>query len=113
MPQRFRQPAAYAKPISYDGETGTLRALLRDAQCIVGGDTGPLHLAVALGTPAVALFGPTDPMRNGPYPPGEIVLRSSRAVTTYGRSDVTDSSLLDLFVADVFDAVKQRLEPRA
>lgn len=102
-----------AKPISYDGETGTLRALLRDAQCIVGGDTGPLHLAVALGTPAVALFGPTDPMRNGPYPPGEIVLRSSRAVTTYGRSDVTDSSLLDLFVADVFDAVKQRLEPRA
>ena len=42
-------------------------ALLRFATCIVGGDTGPLHLAVALGTPAVALFGPTDPARNGPY----------------------------------------------
>jgi ADP-heptose:LPS heptosyltransferase len=101
-----------SKSISYDGEMGTLRALLRDAQCIVGGDTGPLHLAVALGTPAVALFGPTDPARNGPYPAGEIVLRSSRAVTTYGRSNITDSSLLDLLVADVFDAVKWRLEPR-
>ena len=101
-----------AKPISYDGEMGTLRALLRDAQCIVGGDTGPLHLAVALGTPAVALFGPTDPARNGPYPPGEIVLRSPNAVTTYGRSDATDPSLLDLSVDAVFEALKQRLGVR-
>jgi len=75
----------------------------------VGGDTGPLHLAVALGTPAVALFGPTDPARNGPYPPGEIVLRSPNAVTTYGRSNMTDPSLLELSVETVFAAVKQRL----
>ncbi len=101
-----------AKPISYDGELGPLTALLRDAQCIVGGDTGPLHLAVALGTPAVALFGPTDPARNGPYPPGEIVLRSLKAVTTYGRSDTTDPSLLELSVEAVFAAVKRRLEAR-
>jgi heptosyltransferase I len=99
-------------PISYDGELGPLSALLRNALCIVGGDTGPLHLAVALGTPAVALFGPTDPARNGPYPPGEIVLRSPKAVTTYGRVNVTDSSLLDLSVDNVFTAVKRRLEGR-
>jgi len=98
-----------AKPLSYDGEMGTLRALLQGARCIVGGDTGPLHLAVALGTPAVALFGPTDPLRNGPYPPGEIVLRSPGAVTSYGRGNETDPSLLDLSVDDVFAAVKQRL----
>jgi ADP-heptose:LPS heptosyltransferase len=102
-----------AKPIAYDGEMGTLQALLRDAQCIVGGDTGPLHLAVALGTPAVALFGPTDPVRNGPYPAGEIVLRSPKAVTTYGRSNTTDPSLLDLSVDAVFAGVKNRLESRA
>jgi len=102
-----------ATPISYDGELGRLRALLRDAQCIVGGDTGPLHLAVALGTPTVALFGPTDPARNGPYPPGETVLRSPNAVTTYGRSDATDPSLLDLSVDIVFAAVKQRLQARS
>lgn len=97
------------KPLSYDGEMGTLRALLQGARCIVGGDTGPLHLAVALGTPAVALFGPTDPTRNGPYPSGEIVLRSPKAVTSYGRGNKTDPSLLDLSVGDVFAAVKQRL----
>jgi len=98
-----------AKPFSYDGQTSTLRALLCGAECIVGGDTGPLHLAIALGTPAVALFGPTDPVRNGPYPPGEIVLRSPKAVTTYGRSNQVDPSLLDLSVDTVFAAVKQRL----
>jgi lipopolysaccharide heptosyltransferase I len=99
-----------AGPILYDGELGQLMALLRNALCIVGGDTGPLHLAIALGTPAIALFGPTDPARNGPYPPGEIVLRSTKAVKTYERSDATDPSLLDLSVESVFDAVKRRLE---
>jgi heptosyltransferase-1 len=101
------------KPILYDGEFGQLMALLRDAQCVVGGDTGPLHLAVALGTRAVALFGPTDPARNGPYPPGDIVLRSPSAVTTYNRSEAVDASLLELSVDTVFSAVKQRLEARA
>jgi heptosyltransferase-1 len=101
-----------ANPIQYDGEPGPLMALLRDSQCIVGGDTGPLHLAVALGTPAVALFGPTDPARNGPYPPGDTILRSPKAATTYGRSNVTDPSLLELSVDAVFDAVRQRLGAR-
>jgi lipopolysaccharide heptosyltransferase I len=41
--------------------------LLQRARLVIAGDTGPLHLAAALGTPVVALFGPTDPRRNGPY----------------------------------------------
>jgi heptosyltransferase-1 len=81
--------------------------------CIVGGDTGPLHLAVALGTPAVALFGPTDPARNGPYPPQPVTLRASSAATTYERSNNTASSLLELSVDEVFDAVVQRLKVHA
>jgi heptosyltransferase-1 len=85
-------------------------ALLRNAMCIVGGDTGPLHLAVALGTPAVALFGPTDPARNGPYPPQPTTLRSASADTTYERSGETAASLLELSVDEVFDAVVQRLQ---
>ena len=42
-------------------------ALARAASLMVSGDTGPLHLAAAAGTPTVSLFGPTDPMRNGPF----------------------------------------------
>jgi len=44
-----------------------LLALLRRASVVVAGDTGPLHLAAALGTPCVGLFGPTSAARNGPY----------------------------------------------
>jgi heptosyltransferase I len=108
-----------ADPIPYNGSFVQLMALLRNAACIVGGDTGPLHLAVALGTPCVALFGPTDPARNGPYRLNDssmlpqkldIVLRSPDAVTTYKRSDQTDSSLLKISVDEVFDAVRQLVE---
>ena len=44
-----------------------LVALARAAALVVSGDTGPLHIATAVGTPTVSLFGPTDPERNGPY----------------------------------------------
>lgn len=44
-----------------------LAALLSRARLFVGNDTGPLHLAVALGIPCVAVFGASDPLRNGPY----------------------------------------------
>src|SRR5262249_45455157 len=55
----------------------------RLARAVVGVDSGPLHLAAALGKPGVALFGPTDPARNGPYGSALTVLRSASAVTTY------------------------------
>jgi heptosyltransferase I len=110
-----------ADPIAYNGSVTQLMALLRNAACIVGGDTGPLHLAVALGTPAVAIFGPTDPARNGPYrignPPEktaseDIVLRSPNALTTYKRGDQADPSLLGIYVESVFDAVRRQVEAR-
>jgi ADP-heptose:LPS heptosyltransferase len=46
-----------------------LAALLRRAALMVANDTGPLHLAAALGTPSLGLFGPTRAERNGPYGP--------------------------------------------
>jgi heptosyltransferase-1 len=111
-----------AGPLLYNGELGPLMALLRNAICIVGGDTGPLHLAVALETPAVALFGPTDPARNGPYrgcdisgndPRKDVVLRSPNAVTTYKRGDQPDPSMLEIEVDAVFNAVRRQVEARA
>jgi heptosyltransferase I len=110
-----------ADPVAYNGSLSQLMALLRNAICIVGGDTGPLHLAVALGTPAVAIFGPTDPARNGPYrlgdrsgdaSPIDIVLRSPRAVTTYKRSGEADQSILEIDVDTVFGAVRRQVEVR-
>jgi heptosyltransferase-1 len=98
-----------AEPVAYDGELGQLMALLQGAECIVGGDTGPLHLAIALGTKAVAIFGPTNPARNGPYPPQPFVLRDPEAVTTHDRDSGTAASLLKISAEQVFDAVRQRL----
>ncbi|HKI86309.1 MAG TPA: glycosyltransferase family 9 protein, partial [Thermoanaerobaculia bacterium] len=46
---------------------GDLVAAQRQARLVLAGDTGPLHLAHALGRPVLALMGPTDPERNGPY----------------------------------------------
>jgi heptosyltransferase-1 len=59
------------------GETDLLRlaSLLRRCGAMVAGDTGPMHLAAAVGTPVVALFGPADPTRTGPYGDGHIVIR--------------------------------------
>jgi heptosyltransferase I len=108
-----------ANPLAYNGTLEQLMALLRNAACIVAGDTGPLHLAVTLDTPSVALFGPTDPARNGPYRlrknssldrSKDIVLRSPRAVTTYERGPTPDFSMLDLDVDTVFVAVRKLLE---
>jgi heptosyltransferase-1 len=110
-----------ADPIAYNGSLAQLMALLRNAVCIVGGDTGPLHLAVALGTPAVAIFGPTDPARNGPYRVGDpstnaspidIVLRSPHAATTYKRGGQAAPSILEIDVDTVFDAARRQVEVR-
>jgi lipopolysaccharide heptosyltransferase I len=54
-----------------------LVALARRARLLVAGDTGPLHLAAAVGTPCLGLYGPTSGVRNGPYGAGHRVLQSS------------------------------------
>lgn len=60
-----------ARFINLTGKTGIaqLPELLNAADCVVSNDSGPMHLAAALGRPLVTLFGPTAPERFGPYPP--------------------------------------------
>ena len=60
-----------------------------------------------MGARAVAIFGPTDPARNGPYHGDAIVLRGENTVTSYSRQDVTDPSLLAIEVDTVFEAVRR------
>lgn len=69
-----------------------LAAVLRDADVVVAADTGPLHLAAALGTRVVGLYGPTNPARNGPY--GQIVNCVSSFATTRLMSAISVDDVL-------------------
>jgi len=87
-----------------------LMALLQRAMLVVAADSGPLHLAVALKTPVVGLFGPTDPARNGPYCKEDIVVRNaSESDTTYKRRDEYSAAMLSIGVQQVLDAIEKRL----
>ncbi len=86
-----------------------LIALTRRARLFIGGDTGPLHLAAALQVPVVAIFGPTDPARNGPYGTRSIVLRSPASPTTHARRAQPDEGLLEIGVDAVVDAARTLL----
>ena len=90
-----------------------LIALTRRARLFVGGDTGPMHLAAALGVPVVAIFGPTDPARNGPYGTRSIVLRNPASPTTHSRSANPDEGLLEIGVDAVVTAARELLAGRS
>ena len=87
-----------------------LIALTRRARLFIGGDTGPLHLAAALRVPVVAIFGPTDPTRNGPYGTRSVVLRNPASPTTHARKPEPDEAMLEISVDAVVDAARSVLE---
>jgi len=85
--------------------------LSRDASLIVSGDTGPLHIAAAVGTPIVAIFGPTDPTRNGPWSSEDIVISRHALCGCHYQRRCGQSSwcLDDVEVAEVTAAIQRRL----
>jgi ADP-heptose:LPS heptosyltransferase len=87
-----------------------LLELSRAASLMVSGDTGPLHIAAAASTPVVALFGPTDPLRNGPWSnEDEVVSRYARCGCHYQRRCHQPAwCLADVSVAEVTAAIQQR-----
>jgi heptosyltransferase I len=101
--------AAPAKPLLFSPSLRELAALLSLARLVVAADTGPLHLAAALGTPVVALFGPTDPARNGPVPKGMVLRNASERETTYRRGENYSPPMLRLSVKQVSAAVLHEL----
>jgi ADP-heptose:LPS heptosyltransferase len=86
-------------------------AVARGARLMVSGDTGPLHIGGAVGTPLVALFGPTFPERNGPWSPDDVVLsRVTTCSCLYERQCRRSSPCIDdITVDDVTQAVRRRL----
>jgi heptosyltransferase-1 len=85
-----------------------LAALLRRAALLVTNDSGPMHLAVAVGTPVVALFGPTDPAAVGPYGSGHVVLRKGVDCSSCTRQRCVNglACLTAISVDDVSTAVE-------
>ena len=85
--------------------------LARRARLVVAADTGPLHLACAVGTPAVALFGPTDPARNGPFAPQDaVVRRKPECAPCYSRTCTRHAGIMaQIEPAEVLAAAARRL----
>ena len=106
--------AGVANPPVVSLSIPALAALLAQARLVVAGDTGPLHLAAALGTRVVGLFGATDPERNGPLPRGVVVQNISSQPPDYLRGDYVrldaySAAMLSLSVEQVLAVVEQEI----
>lgn len=120
MARAIMDAAAPAQPVALSFDIHELAALLAEARLVIAGDTGPLHLAAALGTKVVGLFGSTDPVRNGPLPRGVVVQAASDPSQLpdyvrgdYIRQDSYSPAMLALSVERVLSAVEQELaKPR-
>jgi ADP-heptose:LPS heptosyltransferase len=83
--------------------------LARRARLVVAADTGPLHLACAVGTPVVALFGPTDPARNGPFAAEDVVVRRvPDCAPCYSRTCQRHAGVMDAIPLDEVRAAAER-----
>jgi heptosyltransferase-1 len=86
-----------------------LIAVTRRVRLVIAGDTGPLHLACALGKPVVGIYGPTDPSRNGPFGTRFKVLRHPDSRRDHTRHEETEAGLLTIQTDDVLRAAEELL----
>ena len=98
---------AYGRAVAVATTLPQLIALTRRVALCIGGDTGPMHLASALGRPVVGIYGPTDPNRNGPYGTRARVLRSPESKRDHSRRDAPDPGLLTISPGDVLRAADE------
>jgi lipopolysaccharide heptosyltransferase I len=110
----FMSQARVAQPVHLRLAPRQLAALIRRARLLVSGDTGPLHLAAAVGTPLVGLYGPTDPARNGPYVGasgrGVVLHHPEAGPLTYKHDDRPSPAMLAITVEEALGAVNCCLE---
>jgi lipopolysaccharide heptosyltransferase I len=108
---RAANPAA---PIVMKTTIEELMGLLAHARCLVAADSGPLHLAAALGTPVVGLYGPTDPSRNGPFVPGAVIVSEARPEEiSYKRRATYSPAMLRITVEQVLKAADSCVKAHA
>ena len=103
-------------PIRVDGADSYVSGMAglidatRRAAAVVGVDSGPLHIAAAIGKSGVAIYGPTDPAITGPYGKNLVTLRAPGVVTTYKRGNEYDASMRAIKPDQVFEQLKTILE---
>ena len=107
----FKKTGGGATPLLCSIEQ--LIAVTRRVSLAIAGDTGPLHLACALGRPVVGIYGPTDPSRNGPYGTRFRVLRSPESRRDHTRHEAPEAGLLTITPEDVLQAADELLYPEA
>ena len=96
--------------INLGGQTSLpeLACLYKKAKMVISTDSGPMHLAAAVGTPVIALFGPTDPARTGPYGSGHTVIRAALPCSPcYFKKCSTKKCMEDISIEQVFAAVEK------
>lgn len=92
-------------------DIGFLAGFLARCDLVVGGDSGPLHLASALGTPVVGLYGPSDPVRNGPAGPGARIVRTGApCAPCWKRSCPDRSCMASITLERVWSEVEAAIE---
>lgn len=101
------QSGGAAQPVP--SSVARLIALTRRAALVIAGDTGPLHLACALGRPVVGIYGPTDPARNGPFGTRSRVLRSPNSRRDHSRRSEPEAGLLTITPEAVLQAAGELL----
>jgi lipopolysaccharide heptosyltransferase I len=112
--EEARSAAHPAAPIVMVTTLEELMGLLAHALCVIAADSGPLHLAAALGAPVVGLYGPTDPARNGPFVPGAVIVSEARPEEiSYKRRATYSPAMLRISVEQVLDAVDTCLKASA
>jgi lipopolysaccharide heptosyltransferase II len=106
------------RPINMAGKTNLtqLAALLQRADLLITGDSGPMHIAEAVGTPLIAIHGPTNPLLSGPISPSATILRSdiwcSPCYNAKGPADCrfyTTQCMKNITPTQVFEVVHQKL----
>lgn len=90
------------KALSLAGKTDLLDLIevLRQARFVVSNDSGPMHIAAALGIPVFAIFGPTDPLRTGPYGKGHTIIRPGLSCAPCFKKSCDDLKCMKRISAD-------------
>jgi heptosyltransferase-1 len=98
--------------INLGGKTSLseLAHIYKQARFVITTDSGPMHLAAAVGTPVIALFGPTDPSRTGPYGKGHTIVQTELPCSPcFLKKCATKKCMKDISPKQVFEVVENKL----